>query len=184
MFFIVSIGFLYLIIGFISLSIALLFTELGRPKDIIQSGLMILLGIFLIIYKNIFNFKISLIFTLNAVVISFYFLENFSYRWNQLLDKEKMDIKSFTGFIKNFSILYKIISEGFKNLFFNNKFKSILKNTSIKKKWVRKDDNSSNSSSKNSLSKGSMNNIQKADFSKEDIMNDVKNNTKNTKIDN
>ena len=102
MFFIVLVGLLYLFIGCITLFTALLFIELGRPKDLFQSGLLILLGTFLIIYKNIFNFKISLILTLNAVVINFYFIENFLYRWNQLLDKEKFDIKSLSGFKRNF----------------------------------------------------------------------------------
>jgi len=178
MFLIFFIGGIYLIIGFFSLFTSLLFIELGRPKDLIQSGLIILLGIFLIIYKNIFTFKISLILTLNAVLINFYFLENFSYRWNQLLDKEKFDIKSLSGFKKNFSIIYKIISVDLKSILFNNRIKNIFKNTSIKKKWVRKKDNENTSNAQQSL-----NNIQTADFPKKDIINDEKNNTKNTKID-
>ena len=173
---IVFIGVLYLFIGCMSLLTALLFIELGRPKDLIQSGLTILLGIFLIIYKNIFTFKISLILTLNAILISFYFTDNFRYRWNQLLDKEKSDIKSLSGFKKNFSIIFKIISFDFKKLFLNNN----IKNTSIKKKWVRKNDNNNNSSDEEASSKQYMTNIQSADFSKKDIINDDKNN----KIDN
>ena len=183
MFLIVFIGVLYLLIGCISLFTALLFIELGRPKDLIQSGLLILLGIFLIIYKNIFTFKIFIILTLNAVLISFFFIENFSYRWNQLLDREKFDIKSLSGFKKNFSVIYKIISFDFKNLFSNNKIKNIFKNNSIKKKWVRKQDNIINPSDKEASSKQYMTNDQTADFSKKDIINDEKINTENTKID-
>ena len=179
MFLIVFIGILYLVIGFVSIMTALLFIELGRPKDIIQSGLLILLGTFLIIYKNIFTFKISLILTLNATLISLYCIENFSYRWNQLLEKEKFEIQSFSGLKKNFSIIYKIISIDFKNLFFNNKFK----NTSIKKKWVRKQDYDNNSMGKEASSKEYMTDIQTTDFLKKDIINDEKNNTKNTKLD-
>ena len=177
MFLIIFIGGLYLVTGFISLFIALLFIELGRPKDLIQSGLLIILGIFLIIYKNIFTFKIFIILTLNAVLISFFFIENFSYRWNQLLDKEKLDIKSFAAFNKNFSMIYQVIVLDLKNLLFNNKIKSLFKNTSNKKKWVRKKDNN-NSSSKQLFLNESMKNILKADLSKEDIINDEKNNTK------
>ena len=144
-FFISFIGVLYLFIGFISMLTALLFIELGRPKDLIKAGLLILLGIFLIIYKNIFTIKISLIVSLNALLIIFYFIENFSYRWNQLLDKEKFVIKSLSGLNKNFSEIFKIISLEIKNLPFMN-IKNIFKDTSIKKKWVRKKDknNSSN----------------------------------------
>ena len=119
MFLVFFIGFLYLFIGCISLITALLFIELGRPKDIIQSGLLILLGTLLILYKNVFNLKITLILSLNSTIISFYFIENFLHRWNQLLDKEKFDIKSMPGLKKNFSIIYKIISVDFKNLFLN-----------------------------------------------------------------
>ena len=183
MFLIVFIGFIYLLIGFISLLTSLLFIELGRPKDLIQSGLLILLGIFLIIYKNIFTLKVFLIITLNAVLISFFFIENFSYRWNQLLDREKFDIKSLSGFKKNFSVIYKIISFDFKNLFSNNKIKNIFKNNSIKKKWVRKQDNIINPSDKEASSKQYMTNDRTADFSKKDIINEEKINTENTKID-
>jgi len=182
MFLIAFIGVLYLFIGFISLLTALLFIELGRPKDLIKSGFLILLGIFLIMYKNIFTFKTSLILALNALIISFYFIENFSYRWNQLLDKEKLAI-GFSGLKKNFSIVYKIISFDIKNLFFKNNLTKIFKNNSIKKKWVRKEENNNNSSDKEASSKQYIKNIQTADFSKKDIINDEKNNTKNNKID-
>ena len=175
MFLIVFIGVIYLLIGFISLVTSLLFIELGRPRDLIQSGLLILLGIFLIIYKNIFTFKISLVLTLNAILINFYFIENFSYRWNLLLEKEKFDIQSLSGLKKNFSLIYKIISVDFRKLFLNNKFQ----NTLIKKKWVRKEDNDNNSMDKEASSKEYMTNIQTTDFPKKDIINDDKNNTKN-----
>ena len=183
MFLIAFIGFLYLVIGLASLLNALLFIELGRPKDLIQSGLLILLGIFLIIYKNIFTFKISLILTLNALLISFYVIENFSYRWNQLLEKEKLDIKSLSGLKKNFSIIYKIISLDFKNLFLNNKIENISKNTSIKKKWVRRGDNFFDESEEEASSKQYNTNNQTTDLSKKDIISDEKIKTKNTKID-
>ena len=182
MFLVFLIGFLYLFIGFISLFTALLFIELGRPKDIIRSGLLILLGTFLLIYKNVFNYKVSLIFSLNAILISFYFIENFLYRWNQLLDKEKFDIKSLSGFKRNFSIIYRIIRLDFKNIFLNNKIGNVFKNTSIKKKWVRKKDNN-NPSDKEASSKQDIKNIQTTDFSKKDIINDEKIKFENIKID-
>lgn len=183
MFLIVFIGILYLFIGCISLFTALIYMELGRPKDLIQSGLLILLGIFLIIYKNVFTFKISLILTLNAALINFYFIENFSYRWNQLLEKEKFEIISLSGLEKNFSIIYKIISFDLKNLFLNNNAINIFKNKTTKKKWVRKKDNDEKSLDKEASSKQYMTNIQAADFSKKDIINDEKNNQESTKID-
>ena len=175
----VFIGIVYLLIGSIALCTALLFIELGRPRDLIQSGLIILLGIFLIIYKNIFTLKISLILSLNALIIFFYFIENFSFRWNQLLEKEKFNIKSLSGLKKNFSIIYKIISVDFKDIFLNDSIKKIFKNTSIQKKWVRKQDNNK-STDKEASSKQYMKNIQTTDFSKKDIIN-VDKNTKSDK---
>ena len=173
---IIFIGVLYLLLGFISILISLFFIELARPKDLIKAGLYILLGTFFIIYKNLFTFKITLILTLNVVLITFYFIENFLYRWHQLLEKEKLDIKSLTGLKRNFSIIYKIISVDFKNLFFNN----IFKNTSIKKKWVRNKDNNYNTSDKEASSKQYMKSIQTTDFSKKDIINDEKINSNNS----
>ena len=182
MFLVFFIGSLYLFIGGISLFTALLFIELGRPKDLILSGLLILLGTFLLIYKNVFNLKVSLILSLNALLISSYFIENFSYRWNQLLEKEKFDIKSLSGFQRNFSIIYNIIKLDLKNIFLNNKLGNLFKNTSIKKKWVRKQDNN-NSSDKEASSKQDIKNIQTTDFSKKDIINDEKIKFENIKID-
>ena len=169
MFLVFFIGSLYLFIGGISLFTALLFIELGRPKDLILSGLLTLLGTFLLIYKNVFNLKVSLILSLNALLISYYFIENFSYRWNQLLEKEKFDIKSLSGFKTNFSIIYRIIKFDLKNIFLDNKLGKVFKNTSIKKKWVRKQDNN-NSSEKEGSSKQYIENIHTADFSKKDII--------------
>jgi len=182
MFLVFFIGFLYLFIGGISLFIALLFIELGRTKDLIQSGLLILLGTFLLIYKNAFNFKVSLILSLNAILIGFYFIENFLYRWNQLLDKEKFDIKSLSGFKRNFSIIFRIIGFDLKNIFLNKKIVNMFKNTSIKKKWVRKQDDN-NLSDKEASSKQYIKDIQTTDLSKKDIMNDEKIKFENIKID-
>ena len=182
MFLVFFIGFLYLSIGFISLFTALLFIELGRPKDLIQSGLLILLGTFLILYKDIFYLKASLILSLNAILLSFYYIENFLYRWNQLLDKEKFDIKSWSGFKKNFSVIYRIITLDLKNIFLNNKIGNVFKNTSIKKKWVRKQDNN-DLGDKEASSKQYIKNTQTTDFSKKDIINDEKIKFENIKID-
>tara|TARA_B100000212_G_scaffold70039_1_gene49134 strand:- start:77 stop:628 length:552 start_codon:yes stop_codon:yes gene_type:complete len=182
MFLVFFIGLLYLLIGCISLFTALLFIELGRPKDIIQSGLLILLGMFLLIYRDVLNFKVSLILSLNATLISFYFIEIFLYRWNQLLDKEKIDIKSLSGFQRNFSIIYRIIRLEFKNIFLNNWIANVFKKTSIKKKWVRKQDNNK-SRDKEESSKEYIKNIQTTDSSKKDIINDEKLKIENIKID-
>jgi len=171
---IIIIGFFYIILGSISLLIPLLYIELGRPRDFIKAGIFLILGIVLIIYKNIFTNLVSLIIFLNTILMIFYIFENFLYRWNQLLEKEKFEILGISGLKKNFSIIYKIISLDLKNIFFNNNIKNISKNTSIKKKWVRNQDNIINSIDKEASSKQYMTNNQTADFSKKDIINDEK----------
>ena len=182
MFLVFFIGSLYVFIGCISLFTALLFIELERPNDLIQSGLLILLGTFLLIYKNVFNLKVSLILSLNAILIGSYFIENFSYRWNQLLEQEKFDIKSLSGFKKNFSTIYRIITLDLKNIFLKNKIEHVSKKTSIKKQWVRKQENN-NSSNTEASSKQYIKNIQTTDLSKKDIINDEKIKFENIKID-
>ena len=182
MFLVVLIGVIYILIGFCNLFTSLLFIQLGRPKDLITSGLLILLGTFLIIYQSIFTLKVSFILILNALLINFFFIENFLYRWNQLLDKEKFDIKSLSGFKRNLSIIYRIIRLDLNNIFLNNKIVNVFKNTSIQKKWVRKQADN-NSSDKEPSSKEYINNIQTTDFSKKDIINDEKIKFKNIKID-
>ena len=109
-------------------------------------------------------------------------MENFSFRWNQLLEKEKFDIKSLSGFKTNFSIIYRIIKLDLKNIFLDNKLGKVFKNTSIKKKWVRNQDNN-NLTDKEASSKQYIKNIQTTDLSKKDIINDEKIKSENIKID-
>ena len=177
------IGTFYLIIGFLSLTIPLVFIKLGRPRDLIKSGLIILLGVFLIIYQNIFNLSATTIQTLYAILIGLYVYENFSYRWNQLLDKEKFEIKSLNGFINNFSAITDIIKDGVKNLFSKKVQKSISKNNSTKKKWVRGNGNNTELIPNKSSTPESISNSQTANFSKEDIINDEKNKKPSSLID-
>ena len=180
---IIFIGTFYLVLGCLFLIIPLLFTELGRPKDFIKSGLIILLGIFLLVYKNIFNLSIGLILTLNAVIVFFNVIEVFTYRWNQLLDKEKFEIKSLNTFKNNFFLILNIIKNGLQNLFFLGQNKMLLKKNSIKKKWVRNEKNTTELTGEVSSFQESGSKIQATNFSKEDIINDDKNITKNIKSD-
>ena len=180
---IIFIGTFYLVLGCLFLIIPLLFTELGRPKDLIKSGLIILLGIFLLVYKNIFNLSIGLILTLNAVIVFFNVIEVFTYRWNQLLDKEKFEIKSLNTFKNNFFLILNIIKNGLQNLFFLGQNKMLLKKNSIKKKWVRNEKNTTELTGEVSSFQESGSKIQATNFSKEDIINDDKNITKNIKSD-
>ena len=180
---IIIIGFFYIILGFFSVLIPLLYIELGRPRDFIKAGIILILGIFLIIYKNIFTNLVSLIIFLNAVLMYFYIFENFSYRWNQLSEKEKFEIKSFNKLINNFSVILNIISSSLKNLFLNIQINKKSEEKSIKKKWVRKNDNNLKTISNNQSSEELISDIEPTNFSKEDIINKEKNETKKNKFD-
>ena len=173
MFLIIIIGILYIVLGFCTLIIPLLFVELSGPRDLIKSGFIILLGIFLLVYKNLFNFSSATIISLNAIIVALYTLENFSYRWNQLLDKEKLEIKSFNVIIKKLSEILNIINLSLKNLISLNKEKNILKNNASSKKWVRDRDNIKPVSNELPLKK-SIPNVETTNFSREDIISDEK----------
>ena len=87
------------------------------------------------------------------------------------------DTVSLRTYILNFlgrigGRVHNIVSFDIKNIFLNNKIQNLFKNTSIKKKWVRKQDNIS--SDKEASSKEYMTNIQTTDFPKKDIINDEK----------
>tara|TARA_Y100001978_G_C23571731_1_gene374498 strand:- start:289 stop:846 length:558 start_codon:yes stop_codon:yes gene_type:complete len=180
---IIIIGFFYIILGLFSLLIPLLYIELERPKDFIKAGINLILGILLIIYKNIFTNLVSLIIFLNAILMFFYIFENFSYRWNQLLEKEKFELKSLNKFKNNFSIILKIISASLKNLFLSGQINNKSEDKLNKKKWVRKNDNSLKIISDNESSEDIISNIQPTNLPKEDIIGKEKNETKKNKFD-
>tara|TARA_Y100000589_G_scaffold330501_1_gene380322 strand:+ start:1115 stop:1633 length:519 start_codon:yes stop_codon:yes gene_type:complete len=167
----VTLGIFYVLLGVFSLSIAILFIELGRPKDILKSGLVIFLGICLLNFKNSYTIQIYLILCLNAILIGLYFFENYFYRWNQLLDKEKFKIKSLSGFFTNLLEVFKVIKDGFKNTFQKYEFKENFQKKLTKKKWVRNEKNDNQSKSNKSSSKDSISNLQTTNSPQEDIIN-------------
>ena len=175
---IIIIGFFYIILGSISLLIPLLYIELGRPRDFIKAGIFLILGIVLIIYKNIFTNLVSLIIFLNTILMIFYIFENFLYRWNQLLEKEKFEIWSFNKLINNFSVVLNIISSSLKNLFFRSQINNKSEDKLIKKKWVRKNYNNPKISSYSQSSEELISNTEPTSSSKEDIIDDEKNKNK------
>jgi len=142
---IVYLGSFYIVIGTIFLFVPLVYLELGRPKDLIKSFLNLLIGFILIIKnKNIEEsfFVILLLLTVTVVVV-LYLVEIFSYRWNQLTDKEKNKLNTFLEFKNNLSKILEAINLGVKNFakplnFFN--FGGNNQNKSPKK-WVRNDKN-------------------------------------------
>ena len=127
-------GWSYLILGFLFLTIPLIFIELGRPRDLVKAGLILITGIALI-----FNYSSLIIEILMSILIGSFILEVFSIRWNQLSAKERAKIASFSEFLTNVSKLATAALISFQNipklLNSSNKFRE--SSNIIKKKWVR-----------------------------------------------
>ena len=136
-------GSFYILIGALFLIVPLIYLELGRPKDLIKAFLNLLIGFVLIIKNKTIDESFFVIFLLLTVLVIFYLIEIFLFRWNQLTDKEKNKLTTFLEFKKNLSKILEAINLGFRNLakplnVFN--FGSNNQNKSPKK-WVRNDKN-------------------------------------------
>ena len=132
----------------------LLYIELGRPRDFIKGGFKLFIGMFLIVKHNVFDILYSSIFTFITLLLTFYLVEIFSTRWNQLTNQEKNKLKTIEELKKNLSIFFKAISLARKDfLNSNNILKFGGKNKKLnKKKWVRNDENDNMiTSNKNNL---------------------------------
>ena len=123
--------------------IPLLYIELGRSRDLIKAGINLAIGLLLIYKQNSFNILYSSIFAVITILLTFYIVEIFSIRWNQLTNQEKNKLQTLEELKKNLSIFLKAISlarQDFLNS--NNILKFGRKNENLnKKKWVRNDEN-------------------------------------------
>jgi len=139
-------GSFYILIGALFLIVPLIYLELGRPKDLIKAFLNLLVGFVLIIKNKTMDESFFVIFLLLTVLVIFYLIEIFLFRWNQLTDKEKNKLTTFLEFKNNLSKILEAINLGFRNFakplnVFN--FGSNNQNTGPKK-WVRNDKNDKN----------------------------------------
>ena len=140
---ILYLGTFYILVGTIYLTVPLIYLELGKPKDLIKAFLNLLIGLILIIKNKTLDESFFVIFLFFTVLIIFYLVELFLFRWYQLTDKEKKKLTTFLEFKNNFSKILEAINLGFGNFmkpsnFFN--FGSNNKNKTLKK-WVRNDKN-------------------------------------------
>ena len=140
---IIYLGSFYIVVGTIFLFVPLIYLELARAKDLIKSFLNLLIGFILIIKNKTIDESIFLICLLFTVLVVLYLVELYSYRWNQLTDKEKDKLTTFLEFKNNLSKILEAINLGVKTFakslnFFN--FDSNNQNK-VPKKWVRNDKN-------------------------------------------
>ena len=140
---VVFLGSFYLLIGFIFLTIPLIYLELGKPKDLTNAFLNLLIGFILIIKNKTIDQSFFLIFLFLTVLIVLYIVEIFSSRWNQLTEKEKNKLGTFLEFKNNLSKILEAINLGVKHLIKPINFWNIFRDNKkiITKKWVRNDKN-------------------------------------------
>ena len=123
--------------------VPLLYIELGRPRDLIKSGLNLIIGMILLLKHNFFDSLYSSVLIVITILFFLYLIEIFSIRWNQLTTQEKNKLKTLVELKKNISTLIQAISLARKD-FWNSinifKFGTINENLN-KKKWVRNDEN-------------------------------------------
>ena len=136
-------GIFYLVIGTIFLTVPIIYLELGKPKDLIRAFLNLLIGLILIIKNKTIDVSFFVFLLFLTVLVIFYLVELFLFRWYQLTDNEKKKLTTFLEFKNNFSKILESINLAFGNFtkpsnFFN--FGSNNKNTT-QKKWVRNDKN-------------------------------------------
>ena len=136
-------GTFYILVGTIFLTVPIIYLELGKPKDLIKAFLNLLIGLILIIKNKTLDESFFVIFLFFTVLVIFYLVELFLFRWYQLTDNEKKKLTTFLEFKNNFSKILESINLGFGDFtkpsnFFN--FGSNHKNTT-QKKWVRNDKN-------------------------------------------
>jgi len=141
--FIFYLGIFYIFFGAIFLSVPIIYLELGKPKDLIKAFLNLLIGLILIIKNKTIDESFFVFILLLTVLVIFYLVELFLYRWHQLTDNEKKKLTTFLELKNNFSRILEAINLGFGNFtkpsnFFN--FGSDNKNINPKK-WVRNDKN-------------------------------------------
>ena len=134
---------IYIFIGTIFLSVPLIYLELGKPKDLINALLNLLIGFILIIKSKTIGESFFLISLLLTALVVLYVFEIFLSRWKQLTDKEKNKLATFLEFKNNFLKLLEAINLGVRNFTRPlNLFKFVSNNQKISsKKWVRNDKN-------------------------------------------
>jgi len=134
-------GSIYVFIGTVFLFVPIIYLELGRPKDLIKAFLNFLIGFVLIIKNRTISELFFGILLLLTFLITFYVIEIFLSRWNQLTDKEKNKLTTFLEFKNNLSKILEAIKLGFGNFIKAFKILNFDKNNQNlgKKKWVRND---------------------------------------------
>ena len=113
-------GYIFILVGFLILSLPLILVELSRPKDWLMGGLFLFLGLFFQVENEILRGSINLFVISMAILYGKMILEIFQNRWYQLSSEEKKRIGSFQRWFESFKQLgqiFALLSNGFLSFF-------------------------------------------------------------------
>ena len=130
-------GYLFLLVGFLTLALPLILVELSRPKDWLMGGLFLFLGLFLKVENEILRSSINLLVISMSILYGKMILEIFQTRWYQLGSEEKTRIGSIQRWLESFRELGQIfvsLGNGFLYVFRSSKSQS--EKPIKEKKWV------------------------------------------------
>ena len=136
-------GYFYILVGILFLFVPIIYLELGKPKDLIKAFINLLIGFILIIKNKTFDESLVIVFILLTLLVFLYLIELFLSRWNQLLDKEKNKLTTFSELKNNLSKIFEAINLGVSNFGKTLNFLKFDRNNQniSPKKWVRNDKN-------------------------------------------
>ena len=133
-------GYLSIFVGFLILALPLVLVELSRPRDWLNGGLFLFLGLFLLVENDLLRGSINLLVIAMAILYGKMISEIIQNRWNHLSLEEKKKIGSFERWFESFKQLGQI------GTFFGNSVLNFFKSFMTKsekplkeKKWVHPD---------------------------------------------
>ena len=130
-------GYLFLFVGLLILALPLILVELSRPRDWLNGGLFLFLGLFLLVENDLLRGSIDLFVLSVATLIGKMIYEIIQNRWYQLSFEEKKRISSFERWFESFKQLGQIFGLlGKTSLNFFKSFRNQSEKSLKAKKWV------------------------------------------------
>ncbi len=130
-------GYLFIFVGFLILALPLILVELSRPRDWLNGGLFLFLGLFLLVENDLLRGSINLFVVSMAILYGTMMSEIIQTRWYQLSLDEKKRIASFERWfvsVKQLGQIIVLLGNSFLNFF--KSFITQSQKPVKEKKWV------------------------------------------------
>ena len=130
-------GYLFIFVGFLILALPLILVELSRPRDWLNGGLFLFLGLFLLVENDLLRGSINLFVISMAILYGKMMSEIIQKRWYQLSLDEKKRIGSFERWfvsVKQLGQIIVLLGNSFLNFF--KSFITQSQKPVKEKKWV------------------------------------------------